>query len=289
MPLSPSQLKTPNRPIGARNYMSYLERSFAFPVERSDEVEQWWALGAVNALFARGLRKHTSAGSPEGFMKAVAQGVVHLLPEQKVEHWKRVLAAGGKEWVSDGGTWMAQWSNDPQMLLWGLQEGYNPFRNAAESQSYGMSCWEKILRRLGSNEANAEEVRFFSQAHDSHFLATLNPQQLAEMFSLICWQARGHHQELLESVAQKVLAAGADPQRAFDAWAYRATEKTLPWSQWLIPQARPTEVGTQGLESLMTLPGGLACIESLWAQGVDPFPFHSFRSMGSQTTVVSSP
>ena len=288
MALSPNQLKSPHRPISARNSVSYLERSFGSPLERAEEVSTWWDQGVVEGLFDRAKRKPADRYLATAFLRSAARGLMALPAEQRISAWKRLMAVSGPDWaLGESSGWMQQWGKDTSLLLWGLDQGYNPFE---DRRGYSSSpAWRQVTQRVTEGHGSAEDVAFVSQSMTVERLSSQSPETLIELFDFLCWRSGQHSQELIAECAHNVLLAGVPRQAAFDCWGNRAKEENLSWLQGFFPMPEPLVMRSEAMVALMALPSGLSAAQRLWSAGIHAFPSYQYRSMSDGKTVISSP
>jgi hypothetical protein len=289
MALSENQLKNPHRSISSSNSMSYLERSFASPAERADEVRQWWESGIVEKLFRQEKDSASDGFRASHFLGVAAQGLPHLPPEERIPAWERLLKAGGEHWaLSYPGKWMTAWTNDPDLLLWGLKQGYSPF--GSRSRVYS-DVWETVARRVGGGKRKPGDLDFLQAALDSPHLTTTSQEERHQLFDHCCWLARGDNVEWAERAARAFFDAGLDPEKALNEWAcrLRSNGHIANWVDWVVPGGVPLKISTEGLSAIMNHPEGIGLAQRLWAAGMDAFPVRSYSLMSSRDPSISSP
>jgi len=269
--------------------MSYLERSFASPVERADEVRQWWESGIVEKLFRQEKNATSSGFRATHFLRMAAQGLQNLSREERIPAWQRLLKAGGEHWaLSNSNQWMSAWVNAPDLLLWGLEQGYSPFGNRSHVYS---DVWKTVARRMVEGKRKPGDLDFLQAALSSPHLTTTSQEERHELFDHCCWLARGENLGWAERAARAFFDAGLNPEKALNEWAsrLRSNGQIANWVGWVVPGGTPLKISTEGLSAIMKHPEGLGLAQRLWAAGMDAFPVHSFSVMSSRDPSISSP
>lgn len=144
MALTEFQRKHPHRPIGGRNYQTYLERSF----EQADEadVAYWWSVGAVPQALAHDERAAS-------FMRAALHGLVRLPPSQANKEWGRLWEAGAGKMTAFHGLWLGWMAAHPPSAAFLMERGVSPHevfetRYVAGRDQRVSACVNELLNLL---------------------------------------------------------------------------------------------------------------------------------------------
>lgn len=149
MPLTDNQRKSPHRQVSARNYTTYLERSFE--EGRLDEMEEWWQAGVVqSALEDKGGRQF-DINRAFRLMKALMEGVARTLPASQSSVWLErcwPVFSSGRDVKMDASHWAGRVVSRLDAVEFLVKSGADPMVNLNQmsiQQREGTNLWALLL------------------------------------------------------------------------------------------------------------------------------------------------